>query len=123
MKTRIAFFILLIIPGMVFSQLSHGGTPLTFSQDYLNLFSANNERTVNGTALQYKITTHNLPFLDNNKIQEEADNKIKAECSTCGKSYVSKILPIGIDFKSDASVQYLEDGSKIYLMKIASATA
>ena len=109
MKNPVLLLMFFIASNFVYSQPNQGGTPLTYSQDYFNLF-------LKGDTSQKNIATFITPVIDNKAERKKAD--VYPTLAVGGIN-----LPADIDVLSTASMQYLADSSKLYLMKIVSSTA
>jgi Secretion system C-terminal sorting domain len=94
-----------------FAQRSSGGAPMSF-QSSDNLFTN-----------RVGLTTVALPVIDNNAEQARAINVSQANCSDCENPYYGTGIDVEIDIKTDGSLEILEDGSKLWLLKMESSTA
>ena len=92
-----------------YSQPNYGGTPLTYSQDYFNLF-------IKGDTSKCGIALFVAPKINNDAEKQKAN-------ATSSAAVAGIHIPVDIDLISVASMRYLADSSKLYLMKVISSTA
>ncbi len=64
-----------------------------------------------------------LPSLDNSFEQARADSIAKKNCTNCENNYYGRGLDVSIDIKRQGQLEILEDGSKLWLLKVTSPTA
>jgi hypothetical protein len=64
-----------------------------------------------------------LPSLDNVLEQARADSIAKKNCTNCENNYYGRGLDVSIDIKRQGQLETLEDGSKLWLLKVTSPTA
>lgn len=102
-------FVLLLLNSS--AQESTGGVPVSWQ---INTVFSN---------LKTNPHTVGLPNLNNNTLQQTADSISASNCSECKNNYYGKGIDIAIDIKNQGLMQVLEDGSKLWLLKIESATA
>lgn len=109
---KINKILLLLIVGVLFStklfsQQSSGGVPLSIK---------NNVSTINIP----KIT---LASLNNETEMVRAESIKNASCSECENNYYGTGIDVSIDIKSDGQLIILDDSSKLWRVKVESATA
>ncbi|MDT8411655.1 MAG: hypothetical protein RQ875_04265 [Vicingaceae bacterium] len=102
-------FILLSLSS--YSQESTGGIPLSWQDSSLLSNFKTNLQVVS------------LPNLNNQLEQYKADSISAINCIDCKSNYYGKGIDVAIDIKNQGLMQVFEDGSKIWLLKIQSATA
>lgn len=102
-------FILLSLSS--YSQESTGGIPLSWQDSSLLSNFKTNQQVIS------------LPNLNNQLEQYKADSISAINCIECKSNYYGKGIDVAIDIKNQGLMQVFEDGSKIWLLKIQSATA
>jgi len=118
MKIKILLYLMFLAPFICFAQQNGGGTPITFTQDYIDLYLSDE-----GNSQALNIANYTLPIIDNAAEKNRADSIKASMCSTCKNGYYGKMLPVDIDLITQSTVKYLSDSSKLFLMKVSSGSA
>ena len=111
MNRILILFVLFSIATDYFSQESSGGVPLTFSN-----------KTI-ATKVSEGVNSIILPTLNNENEKQRADSIKQNRCITCDTYYYGTGINISVDIKTQGQLEILEDGSKVWVLKIISATA
>jgi len=91
------------------AQISEGGTPITFSEEYTHLVKDN-------------IPTYKLPFVDNEGQMRIVEEMVRG-CEDCKKNYWGTGFDVNIQFKEVAKYQQTTDGHNLWLYQIESDNA
>ena len=90
-----------------YAQFSRSGTPFSIHR-----------------SLATEVPTTNLPFIDNALMNNVIDSMSReASCLDCKEKYYGKGIDMPIDVKNTGRMETMADGSKLWLLKISSATA
>lgn len=96
----------------IFAQISQGGEPLSFSNQYIKM----------GLKVP-TIAQYLLPTLNNDSLKLRADYLINEECATCKKEYYGTGIDVDIDIMKLATKQTMPDGSSLWFYMFKSTTA
>lgn len=107
----ITLFLGLFILKTNYAQQNSGGVPMTFQ--YESAFY-NTESNTNSIT---------LPNINNNTEQQRADSIAAITCTDCNNQYYGRGLNVNINIKNQGQLEVLEDGSKLWLLKVESSTA
>ena len=107
-QSLLSLFFLL---GVAQAQVNIGGQPKSFKNSSLL------------SKIEAQGQTILLPSLDNAFEQARADSIAKENCTNCKNNYYGRGLDVSIDIKRQGQLETLEDGSKLWLLKVTSPTA
>lgn len=107
----IVLFFGLFLFNTSYAQQNSGGVPVSFRTDSIFLQMKSN------------INTLVLPAINNEVEQQRADSIAALTCADCDNQYYGKGLNVSIDIKNQGQSEVLEDGSKLWVLKVESSTA
>ncbi|WP_147549534.1 T9SS type A sorting domain-containing protein [Barnesiella propionica] len=118
MMNRSVFYLLILficlLPGHIMAQVSYGGKPYSFFAS-LSLKGIKSEKKY--------VESYKIKDLDLNDIKKELDD-IKNSCSGCyNQFYYGKEVVVDIDFFDLAQEYEINDGKKLWLLKLESEKA